>query len=379
MRKLLLASTALVGASMLAAPAMAGTPSVGDDFSVSIGGNLRFSVLIYDQDLSEGRGRGYKFQSDESEVKFSAEATADNGLNYGFQLEVNTQTDDQDAADETWMFIDGGDAWGRVELGDQDDAGDRMFVAGEDVMAGRGGFDGAVGNAFKFDKAVSGPSLSPSSDATKIIYFTPRFAGLQLGASWTPDNGQKGGQDLKKQPDNNGDFENVYSLGVNFQNTFNGTGITVAAVYFGGDGEPDTSGGANTGTTVEDLERWGVGGQVTFAGFDFAVGYVDLGEGGITEPTNDADNGSWWDVAVRYTTGPWKVGVGYFSSEKDFGTTAACLCDSEVDILSIGFNYAVAPGWAIASDINFVEAENINAAGDDNDGTVFVISSTMSF
>ncbi len=66
MRKLLLASTALVGASMLAAPAMAGTPTVSDDFSVSIGGNLRFSVLIVDQDLSTGRGQGYKFRSDES-------------------------------------------------------------------------------------------------------------------------------------------------------------------------------------------------------------------------------------------------------------------------------------------------------------------------
>ncbi len=327
---------------------------------------------IFDQDISVGRGRGYQFRSDESEVSFKTEATADNGLNYGFQLELNTQTNDTTSSDETWMFIDGGDAWGRIELGDQDDAGDRMFVSGEDSMAGRGGFDGAVGNVFVFEDAVGGPTLTPLGDATKVIYFTPRFAGLQLGASWTPDKGQDGSEGPS---DNDGDFTNAYSLGVSFQQTFNDVGITLAGVYIGGDGEPDTAGG-DTDSSVEDLEVYGVGGKVTFAGFDFAAGYVDLGEGGITEPTNGADKGELWSAALKYTTGPWAVGAGYFSSEKQF---AAPRPDAEVDIFSIGFNYSVAPGWAIASDINFVEAENINEDGDDNDGTVFVISSTMSF
>ncbi len=136
------------------------------------------------------------------------------------------------------MFIDGGDAWGRIELGDQDDAGDRMFVGGEDAMdAGRGGYNGAVSDVFNFGSIsgdIDGPGLSPTSDDTKIIYFTPRFAGLQLGVGWTPDTGQDGGEGIS---DNDGDFENVYSLGVNYQNTFNGVGITVAGVYFGGDSE----------------------------------------------------------------------------------------------------------------------------------------------
>ncbi len=378
MRKLLLASTALVGASMLAAPAMAGTPTVGDDFSVSIGGNLRFSLLIYDQDRSSGRGQGYLLKSGESEVSFKARGTAENGLNYGFDLEIQTQTNDTTNADETWMFIDGGDAWGRVELGDQDDAADRMHVAGEDAMdAGRGGYNGAVGDVFNFGSGgiMKSPSLSPSSDATKIIYFTPRFGGVQLGASWTPDNGQIGGSGPS---DNDGDFSNVFSLGVNYQNTFNGTGITVSGVYFGGDGEPNTSGGANTGTSVEDVEIWAVGALVTFAGFEFGVGYADHNDTGLAEPTNGADKGTWWDVGLNYKTGPWTVGAGYFHGEKDYANTVTT-GDAEVDIFSIGFDYSVAPGWKIESDINFIEAENIDTTGTDNDGTVFVLSSTMSF
>ena len=50
MKKGLLASTALVGASLLATSAYAQAPSVGSNFDVSIDGTLRFGILIWDQD-----------------------------------------------------------------------------------------------------------------------------------------------------------------------------------------------------------------------------------------------------------------------------------------------------------------------------------------
>jgi len=61
MKKTLLASSALVGASLLAAPAMAGTVGSKDEMSVTLGGTFWFSVGIYEEDVSAGRGRGYRF------------------------------------------------------------------------------------------------------------------------------------------------------------------------------------------------------------------------------------------------------------------------------------------------------------------------------
>jgi len=48
MKKTLLASTALVGAALLAAPASAGTVGSKDAMSVTLGGTFWFSVAVYD-------------------------------------------------------------------------------------------------------------------------------------------------------------------------------------------------------------------------------------------------------------------------------------------------------------------------------------------
>ena len=374
MKKLLLASTALVGAAMLAAPAMAGTPSVKDDFSVSIGGSLRFSVFWWDQD-ADNFDRGYGFASGDSEISFQARGTTENGLAYGFDIEVQTQTDDAGGnSDETWMFIDGGDAWGRIELGDQDGAADRLMVDGEDATdAGRGIAGGAgdipiVKGSQRAGSNMAGASLAFSGDASKIIYFTPRFAGVQVGASWTPDTGSNGKLDSK---DNAADNENVYSIGVNYSNEFNGVGITVAGVYIGGDNED---------TDIEEPEIWGVGINVRYAGFEFGTGYADRNETGITvtNAANGEDAGRWWNVGLNYKTGPWTVGAGFFTAEGDYVNTVTT-GDFESKVFQFGFDYTVAPGWKIESGLQFVELDNYNDTGADNDATVFTFSSTMSF
>ena len=63
MKRVLLASTAIVGASLIAAPAFAGTPVVGDNYEVSISGNLRVSFVAANPDVETSRpgwhgGRG---------------------------------------------------------------------------------------------------------------------------------------------------------------------------------------------------------------------------------------------------------------------------------------------------------------------------------
>ena len=54
-----------------------------------------------------------------------------------------------------------------------------MFVGGEDAQAGTGGIDGDTTN---LDHPVP-----DTGDDAKATYFTPRIAGFQLGASFTPD------------------------------------------------------------------------------------------------------------------------------------------------------------------------------------------------
>ncbi|MEZ5667968.1 MAG: porin [Alphaproteobacteria bacterium] len=389
MKKTLLSSSAIAGAALLAAPvatpAFAGTPEVGDNFTVTIGGSMRFSVLAFDQDVRTGRGRGYRFSTDEAEVKFAAGGVADNGLEYGFEMELQTQTNDAANSDETWAYLRGN--WGEVNLGDQDDAADRMAIGGEDAMPGRGGYDGAVGDVFNLPTSgFGGPGATFTGDATKATYFSPRFYGFQIGASWTPDTNHAGGAAIA---DNDTSFENVASGGLNFSEEFNGFGVILAGTVAYSD-SPEIVGalGSTVGADVGDAWQWQVGALFSYAGFQLggAWGGGDNLTATLVNATAGivADTGQWYDVGLSYSTGPWKVGGGAFWSSAENNGGGVQGPDTDVAIYSIGGNYKVAPGMEIATDVNFVEVDNRNrsltaAGAQNNDGTVFVFSTIFSF
>ena len=365
MKQYLLATTALAGVVAFAGQTIAGSVGTTDNFEVKLGATYRFNVALSDQDRTMGRGRGYAFSNDESEVLLSASWIGENGLTYGLTFELNALARDGTAADETYMFADG-PLWGRIELGDQDDAADRIFVAAEDALVGRAGFDGDVGDSFAFNGALAAPELVQTSDDTKVIYFTPRFGGVQLGASLTPDTGSAGfGGD--------GDEENVVGVGANWSATLNDANIVVAAIYEFADDDP-----APNAADAGDLETIGVGGTLTLGNWAFGAGHVDFG-GFNTTAANAAagqDAGEWFNVGGSYKAGPWGVSVGWFSAERGGASQTA----ESVDILSVDVAYAVVPGWSINASLNFVEGSHLGrVATFDNDGHVFILNNTLSF
>ncbi len=366
MKKALLASTALAGASLLATSAVAGTPTVGDNLEVSISGTVRFTVAAGDADI-DTNSRGYSFTTDESEVAFNAKATSDAGIDYGLSIEIQTQPNDTQNADEAWVFLAGD--FGRVELGDQDGAADRVFVDGADVMVGRGGFDGPTGRHFNFGAAArTGPGTNVTGDAPKAIYFTPRVAGFQAGVSWTPDSGAIG-SNITTDSAGSTNSENIVSFGANYSQTFSDVTVTIAGFGEFGDAEDEA--------VREDTEIFGVGAKVDFAGFSVGGGYVDFGDTNITKANAlaGADAGGWWDVAASYKTGPWAVSAGAFFGQNDNTTGNG---ESEVDIYSISFTYNFAPGLDIKGDYNFIDVDNAGTATD-NEGSTAVLSVQASF
>ena len=98
-RAALLGGTA-IAAVMAYTPAMAGSLGTGDNLEVTLEGEVRVSVAAVDQDDREGAGRGYRFVTDESEIKLEARNTADafgHPFLYGVQIVLNTNTDDLEA------------------------------------------------------------------------------------------------------------------------------------------------------------------------------------------------------------------------------------------------------------------------------------------
>ncbi len=267
-KTLWLSTSALVGAAMITTPVLAGQVGSRDALSVTLGGEFRFQVGLVDQDVSAAAGRGYQFKVDESEIHIGAEATADNGLKYGVNIELNAGAGDATSADEAWAFIDSAD-WGRIEMGDQDDATDRMFVESDDILVGRKGPDGDVADyiAFGTGGGIAATGNTVTGDATKLIYFTPRFAGFQLGGSLTPDTGEVAGGAATADADNDGDFENVFGIGANYEGKFDDVSFVLSLTGEFGDSETATGAG-----TEGDVETIAAGAIINFAGFGLGVG-----------------------------------------------------------------------------------------------------------
>ena len=374
MKSFLLSTSALATAVVIGTAAQAGSVGSKDAMSVSLGGEFRFYAGVADQDVSAGRGRGYSLNVDEAEVFVEASNTADNGILYGVKFELNAGAADNTAADEAYAFIDS-EVWGRLELGDNDDATDRMFVDSKDALVGRAGPDGDAGDFFNFGGAIGASGNTVTGDATKATYFTPRFGGFQLGASLTPDSGVNSGTGGLLDTDNDGDFENVYAIGANWEGKYDEVSIVLSAT--GEFGDAETATGADT---LGEVETYSVGGKVDFAGFALGAGYVDFGDVSQTAAAQaaGADAGSYWTVGASYSTGPWGVSVAWFDSSR---SNAGAIADTEVNMLSLDAAYDVAPGWQVAAALHLIEADNINATAVpvNNEGTVFLISNQFNF
>ncbi len=375
-KKVLLGGSALAGIAALALPASAGQVGSKDMMSVTLGGELRFNVAFIDQDVSAAAGRGYTFSVDESEIKIGAKATADNGLNYGVNIELNAGAGDTANADEAYAFIDS-DSWGRVEMGDQDDTTDRMHVAAHNILVGRAGADGDSADYIAFGgTAIDAPGVDSTSDDTKVSYFSPRFGGIQIGGSLTPDSGEVSGGPATSDADNDGDFENVFGLAINYKGKFDDVGIEAGLI--GEFGDSETATGADTEGEIETI---GVGINVTFAGIGLGAEYVDFAEKGIAAAARTAgrDAGNYYQLGASYQTGPWGVSLGWFESSVSNATGSGG--DTDVTIISLDGAYNVAPGWELMASLHLGEVDNMNstAAEVNNDGTAFIVSNQFKF
>jgi outer membrane protein OmpU len=384
MKKTLLASSALVAASLLAAPAMAGTVGSRDSMAVTVGGTLWFAFQLVDEDVSAGQGQGYGFKVNESEIHVGASNTADNGIKYGVNVELSGGGADATSADEAYAYIDS-DVWGRLELGDQDDVTNRMMLGSWNAHKGLGGPFGGLGMLLSGWESLGAANLMSradhqaltSGDDTKASYFSPRFGGFQVGASLTPDTGVNAGTTGLLDTDNDGDYNNVLGLAANYVGKFDDIGVGLSVFYETGDDVNVT--GVNNSAEIEDLEILGIGGNISTAGFTFGAHYRDLNNSEMTaaQVAAGASAGEQWSVGLGYQAGPWGVSVWYLDAERNAATSAVT---TEVTRLGFGAGYTVAPGWLLRADLEFLSHDNIGGvATTDNDGRGFLLTNMFIF
>ncbi len=400
MKKILLGTTALIGAATL----LAGAASA-EDPKVTVGGFSTFEAG-YIKDNYDAGNRSVTFRND-NEIHFNVAGKTDAGLGYGAEVDLEADINGSSAATpgstnqgitahRTYGWLQG-DQWGHLEFGSNDGAARTLKIDASNIARASGGIDGDsllfadvnvhntaganlsnYSNLFAGSRSFitaprlpveNGPATGFASDVwgndDKITYYTPRFQGFQLGVSYAPSLADRG-QNNTSFSDAAVDASNILSGGINYENQFDQIGV--AAAVTGETAKADASAGNN-------IEAWNAGLKLSYLGFSAAGSYGDWNDSFAASGTD-----AWYATGgLAYETGPVGASVTYlYSDTKPTGQ------DNKFQDVSVGVDYKLAPGltpfveytWY---DIDPTGGTALSGAGAENKGNVVLVGSQLSF
>lgn len=353
MKKVLLGSTALVAAGLMAGPAFA-------QLELSISGNIDMHAGYASEDLDSGREE-YGVTTDTT-LNFNADGVADNGLEYGTRLNI----DDNGSAfeiDETYVLLRG--TFGEVRLGQDDPVASTLRFAVPAV--GNGQADGDFGRYIdRSNTDIYSTDFREGGDENKIIYIGS-FGDFQAGASFMPSNeavADDADQDQGDRAGGGAQLRDVFSLGGNYQGELSGVAVGVSV---GGNIGTVQDGSADSG----DHTEYGVGAEVGFGAFTVGGFYIYSEQEDAAGNDNLEFNTA--GFGATFSTGPWAFGGNMLWAEETEST------NDEDLVVGVGVEYSLADGLTPYADLVYFDLDDGAPANNDNDGTVFLVGVTASF
>lgn len=313
MKKILLASTAIVGFAGMAVAA-----------DVKISGKAEMGIM---------GGNDVETQySQDLDIKFTFSSVTDNGVEFGAYVKLADSSGDPvfgrtaigNSAgnarvggivlfDDEYVWVSG--AYGKVTLGNTDGAFDWAL---QEIYNGSSINDDHTTHAGAFQ----GTGLDGKYD-NQIMRYEYAFGQVAVGVSAEMDDDRyhvrSEGIGAVVGDENVNDV--IWGLGVKWAGSYSGVDLTAGAAYQ--QGAPDYPG-------QDNHEIWGLSGGAVFAnGISVNLGYADLDEtsdmsgnaavGYTYDPVTGAINGTtglggvdnWYGVNVGYTMGALTLGLNY--------------------------------------------------------------------
>lgn len=415
MKQVLLGSTALVAGGLAAFPAVAADP-----IKLQLRGYFQAYITAghIDRDVVGTTGTSYEPETFryEGEIWFTGSTKLDNGTTIGIQIELegwsqNTgvsaanPTGTIDQIDEEYIFAFGD--WGRIEFGAENDASYKMVYGTPSVLRGWGfqdptflirgsGFTAAnqAGRGASTTPGMSAAMGSNSGDANKITYYTPRFAGFQIGVSYTPQfsgtastaqcASRTAGGNFSNCPSNSNAYRSAMDVGANYLGTFGAVKVALYGGYFTAGFDRGVAGGSNNNNTTaaaSNLGRWkswASGAQVSFSGFTV---------GGAMGRDNNGLRGKnatrWYSAGVMYETGPWQLSAGWWGGRNDEKSVTSTTAQNragkdKIDLFELGASYDLSPGIALTGGFNYVMGSG-QSKSESADAWAVVIGTVLTF
>jgi len=435
MRKVLLATTALVGVAFSGAAYAAMPPA--SPISLNVGGYVDF-VAGQDHESDTAAGSKQESHDFETEFKLSFDALgkASNGIEYGANVslwngpEVTNESvktgnyqpfagsGNQITVDSAYVWLSG--AFGKALFGDEHGASD-LFVYAPTV--GEGQIDGRYMDFVDPTKlARFQPSgIDNTEHSTKITYYTPKVGNdmhrVQLGVSYTPnmyDYGQNVTKyDTASYPQTLGNvnaqsyspYQDVVKGAVEYWGNFHPVNVVASAQVITGSpshAEANETAimlnspfGFSGAGTAKEFTAWGLGTQAMWNGFTFGGSYMDLGS--YDEVPGQNHNQTVWSLGAKYefdkvsVAANWLTGEGYDNELLNQGSNLATTSPAGVNganfvssfnAYGVGAAYTWFPGLTSNIDgVLFQQSlkEEPGIPHNENDGYVFLVSQRLTF
>ena len=396
MRKILLATTALVGFAVAGAAQAATSP-----LSVTVGGSTDFVAGAFHESKASAPAASRTAHDFETiyALTFGVTGKAGNGLEYGGNLTLDNAPDIADsfsgssnaiAVTTADIFLSG--AYGKVQLGDARGATDLALAApvvGEGQVSGR--YIDFLNTATFAKNFVVG--VDSTDHSTNITYFTPKFGNeankVQAAVSFVPQFYNYGSSVVTANNSTTSTASNTLSP---YKDVLKGvvayTGsfkpVTVGASVQAITGSSDSLsagqkwiGQATAGQKVRDFTSLGVSAQAAAEGFTLGGSYTDLGHyNTIAGQTKNQDQ---YSAALKYEFSKVAVGVSYLGGEGYSNTLVGAGTNYVKDFNSYGAGgtYTWAPGLTTNLDgVVFAQKTDANVK---NDGYVLLVSQKLAF
>lgn len=366
MRKLLLGTTAVVGAALLSTGASAQTAP-----TVRIGGYMDFSFTFLSDSADRGvqtaianRGpngrtpRATDFRSD-MEIHVLVSGKTAGGITYGARIEFQNDNFGGSGSgtgvdtDETWLFVSS-PTLGTVRFGDTDAAAAVMQVRPPSIpVRARGTWWVARPGGFNYVQS----GVTDGSDTTKIVYLSPQFAGFDFGVSYAINAGEgpraQFGTSALIDRDRQG-RQNEITAALRYRGNFSGVGVAASFVAMTAESgvnqrEPATAVNAGARNT---MNAFSLGGTLAFQGFTFGGEYTFGNYRGASvglAPTARGASMSWhYLLGASYNFNPVTVTANFGQGFQDGRrpTAGASVRDMRHMIIGVGATYTLAPGLA---------------------------------
>lgn len=354
-----------------ALPALA-TAADAAERSMSIGGYFHGYLVGGEDDDGPGEpnfNTRDHWLAREAEIHLDGSIKLDNGIAVGLRVELEAETC-ADQIDESYIFFDGG--FGRAMLGSTNGAPYKMAVTPRSALPGHGFSDPRFLHGQSGTNSIGrgGPQLQnlTTGDNEKIIYFTPRIAGLQLGASYMPDRCEDagcGGQGSGPEADNDVNQQSeAFELGLNYTRKLGDVSLAMSAGWTGANNENPTA-------AMSDQEEWSTGASLAWAGFTVALAYHRDDRG--VRGHGDRDD---WGGSVHYAAGPWSFSLGGVRSTVEEPAGG----EDVQNFLEAAASYALGPGVVGSVGLqNFVFEDNLSAPGAENRALYVLTGLTLTF